>query len=82
LQPQCNLFCNHPYFHQVAITLSKHLPSRNMTVSWHEAFFELVFCNRTFYLYFAIVFLQSQSHAVFATVFFNQTSIRLQSHLR
>jgi hypothetical protein len=24
LQPHCNLFCNHPYFHQVATTSSKH----------------------------------------------------------
>jgi hypothetical protein len=24
LQPRCNLFCNHPYFHQVATTSSKH----------------------------------------------------------
>jgi hypothetical protein len=26
------------------------------------------------------VFLQSQSHAVFATIFYNQTAIRVQSH--
>jgi hypothetical protein len=24
LQPHCNLFCNHPYLHQVATTSSKH----------------------------------------------------------
>jgi hypothetical protein len=58
LQPHCQGCCNHLYFHQVATTSSKDHPSRNLTVSWHGAFFELVYCNRTFFT----CFLQSQSH--------------------
>jgi hypothetical protein len=50
--------CNHLYFHQVATTSSKDQSSRNLIVSWHWAFFELVYCNRTFFT----CFLQSQSH--------------------
>jgi hypothetical protein len=50
-------------------------------VSWLELFFELAFCNRTFLpVFFATVFLQSQSHAVFATFFWDHTALRVQSH--
>jgi hypothetical protein len=65
LQPHCKGCCNHLYFHQVATTSSKHHPSRNLTVSWHGAFFELVYCNRTFFLVFCNR---------------NDTAIRVQSH--
>jgi hypothetical protein len=42
----------------VATTSSKDQSSRNLIVSWHWAFFELVYCNHTFFT----SFLQSQSH--------------------
>jgi hypothetical protein len=57
--------CNHLYFHQVATTSSKDQSSRNLTVSCHWAFFELVYCNRTFFTSFF-----NRNH----------TAIRVQSH--
>jgi hypothetical protein len=71
LQPHCKGCCNHLYCHQVATTSSKHQPSCNLTVSWLELFLNWFFCNRTFLpVFLQLFFLQSQSHAIFATVFF------------
>jgi hypothetical protein len=47
--------CNHLHFHQVATTSSKDQSSRNLTVSWHWAFFWTgLLQSHFFYQFFAI----------------------------
>jgi hypothetical protein len=70
LQPHCKGCCNHLYCQQIATTLSKHQPSRNLTVSWLELFLTGFLQSHFFTCFLQLFFLQSQSHAVFATVFF------------
>jgi hypothetical protein len=55
LQIHCKGCWYHLYFDQVATTSSKDHASRNLIVSWHGAFFELVFLP----VFFATVFLQN-----------------------
>jgi hypothetical protein len=67
LQIHCKGCCNHLYFHQVATTSSKGHPSRNLTVSWHGAFFWTGLLQSHFYLFFCNCFFCNRSTSAVAT---------------